>query len=78
MYIDRLAPPELKVQAQSWLIIAISGFGAALGSLISGYVYSITVDPTQVYSWITLWSIPISIAVLTSVIWLIGFKEKNE
>ncbi|MFA8091437.1 MFS transporter [Klebsiella oxytoca] len=78
MYIDRLAPPELKVQAQSWLIIAISGFGAAFGSLISGYVYSITVDPAQVYSWITLWSIPISIAVLTSIIWLIGFKEKSE
>lgn len=78
MYIDRLAPPELKVQAQSWLIIAISGFGAAFGSLISGYVYSITVESAQVYSWITLWSIPISITVLTSIIWLFGFNEKTE
>lgn len=76
MYIDRLAPPELKVQAQSWLIIAISGFGAAFGSLISGYVYSLTVDPAQIYSWIMLWSIPISIAVLTSVVWLMGFNEE--
>ncbi|QIS52406.1 MFS transporter [Klebsiella variicola] len=76
MYIDRLAPPELKVQAQSWLIIAISGFGAAFGSLISGYVYSLSVDPAQIYSWIMLWSIPISIAVLTSVVWLMGFNEE--
>lgn len=75
MYIDRLAPPELKVQAQSWLIIAISGFGAAFGSLISGYVYSVTVDSALVQSWIALWSIPIGIAVLTSIIWLIGFNE---
>ncbi|HHO8472692.1 TPA: MFS transporter [Klebsiella pneumoniae] len=77
MYIDRLAPPEMKVQAQSWLIIAISGFGAAFGSLISGYVYSVTVDSTLMQSWITLWTIPIGIAVLTSVIWLIGFNEKE-
>ncbi|HDU4640168.1 MFS transporter [Klebsiella aerogenes] len=75
MYLDRLAPPELKVQAQSWLIIAISGFGAAFGSLISGYVYSTTVNPEQEYSWITLWSVPISIAVLTTIIWLILFNE---
>lgn len=77
MYIDRLAPAEMKVQAQSWLIIAISGFGAAFGSLISGTVYSGTVDIEIVQSWIPLWSIPIGIAVVTSVIWLIGFKEKK-
>ncbi|QHO79885.1 MFS transporter [Enterobacter hormaechei] len=77
MYIDKLAPAEMKVQAQSWLIIAISGFGAAFGSLISGTVYSGTVDTTTVQSWILLWTIPIGIAVVTSVIWLIGFKEKK-
>lgn len=77
MYIDRLAPAEMKVQAQSWLIIAISGFGAAFGALISGYVYLHTVDTAVSQSWTSLWSIPIGIAVLTSVIWLIGFKEKK-
>lgn len=78
MYIDRLAPLEMKVQAQSWLIIAISGFGAAFGSIISGYVYSITVDSSLVQSWITLWTIPIVISLLTSIIWLIGFNERKQ
>ncbi|EPZ2998461.1 MFS transporter, partial [Salmonella enterica] len=77
MYIDRLAPHEMKVQAQSWLIIAISGFGAAFGSLISGYVYSITINAAIVQSWIILWSIPISIAVVTSIVWFIGFEENK-
>lgn len=77
MYIDRLAPAEMKVQAQSWLIIAISGFGAAFGSVISGAVYSKTVDAVLAQSWITLWFIPIGIAIVTSIIWLIGFKEKE-
>lgn len=76
MYIDRLAPAEMKVQAQSWLIIAISGFGAAFGSLISGTVYSETVNTAVVQSWIPLWSIPIGIAALTSLIWFFGFKDK--
>ncbi|UXY09843.1 MFS transporter [Kosakonia sp. ML.JS2a] len=77
MYIDRLAPAEMKVQAQSWLIIAISGFGAAFGSVISGAVYSSSVNTAVAQSWIPLWSVPIGIAVLTSVIWLTGFKEKK-
>ncbi|RFE58527.1 MFS transporter [Salmonella enterica] len=77
MYIDRLAPHEMKVQAQSWLIIAISGFGAAFGSLISGYVYSITINAAIVQSWIILWSITISIAVVTSIVWFIGFEENK-
>lgn len=77
MYIDKLAPAEMKIQAQSWLIIAISGFGAAFGSLISGAVYTGSVNTAVTQSWVPLWSVPIGIAALTSIIWLIGFKERK-
>ncbi len=79
MYIDRLAPVSLKAQAQSWLIIMISGFGAVFGSGISGSIYGSTVKADSVATWTSLWTIPIGIALVTSVIWILGFKEnKNE
>ncbi|WP_316677831.1 MFS transporter [uncultured Tolumonas sp.] len=77
MYIDRLAPVSLKAQAQSWLIIMISGFGAVFGSGIAGSVYGSTVKTDSVATWTSLWMIPIGIAIVTSIIWVIGFKENK-
>ncbi|PWI33431.1 MFS transporter [Vibrio albus] len=77
MYIYKIAPVELNAQAQSWLIIMISGFGAAFGSSISGYLYSKYVVGNSLESWAYLWVLPIVIAVITSVVWIINFRESE-
>jgi nucleoside transporter len=81
MYIDRVAPPQLKAQAQSWLIIAISGFGSAMGSLISGEIFSRTVAlhaQPEAAAWTPIWLVPICSATVTALLWVCCFREKRE
>lgn len=78
MYIDRITPGDLKAQAQSWLIIVISGFGSGLGALVSGSGYASTVAQhpgAGGAAWIPLWLVPIGVAVLTSAIWISLFRD---
>ncbi|WP_321846385.1 MFS transporter [Paraburkholderia bannensis] len=82
IYIDRVAPARMKAQAQSWLIIAISGFGAAAGSLISGAIYGATVaqhPEAGAAGWAPVWLVPIIAAVMTATIWITCFRDtRNE
>lgn len=78
MYIDQVAPKEMKAQAQCWLIIAISGIGSGIGAVVSGSLFGKIIASGQVgnpVAWSTLWMVPIGIAVLTVLIWTIGFKK---
>ncbi|MGF6876942.1 MFS transporter [Paraburkholderia sp. MM5477-R1] len=80
MFIDAVAPPELKVQAQSWLIIAISGFGSAAGSFISGTIFGATVaqhPEAGAAAWNYIWLVPIVSAVITAVIWIAFFRSRT-
>ncbi|MBU9205426.1 MFS transporter [Burkholderia multivorans] len=77
MYIDRVAPVDLKAQAQSWLIMAISGFGAAAGALISGAIYGANIanhPEAGASAWSVMWLVPIGSAAITAVLWISLFK----
>ncbi len=79
MFIARVAPPELAAQAQGWLILMVSGFGAAIGSGVSGAIYgSLVVPQAQLgaAAWTPLWLLPIGLAILTSIIWLAFFPRQ--
>lgn len=81
MYIDRVAPAALKAQAQSWLVIAISGFGSAAGSLISSAVFANTVAlqaQPDAAAWTPVWMVPIGSAILTAILWTWCFRESRE
>ncbi|MBN24633.1 MAG: MFS transporter [Alteromonadaceae bacterium] len=79
MFIARLAPPELAAQAQGLLILMISGFGAALGSLSSGAIYKVTVQVGESTSdWTLLWSVPIALACIAAFIWGFFFEDTND
>lgn len=73
MFIARIAAPELAAQAQSWLILMISGFGAAIGSAASGAIYGARVAPHAAegtMAWTTLWLLPVGLAVVTCLLWM--------
>lgn len=77
MYIGRVAPVEYSAQAQSMLILVISGFGQLIGSFLSGQVFAVTVgaDPNATPAdWTPVFLIPIISAVITAVVWAIFFR----
>lgn len=81
MFIAKLAPEHLAAQAQSWLILMISGFGAAIGSSVSGAIYGRSIAPfpsTEVEHWTSLWAVPVALAIATSAIWLVLFPRIPE
>lgn len=77
MYIDEVAPVELAAQAQSMLILVVSGFGQCIGSLTSGWIYDATVG-AQAHSvpadWNTIWSLPIASAAVAALVWAFFFR----
>ncbi|WP_310519328.1 MFS transporter [Agromyces indicus] len=81
MYIGRVAPVQFSAQAQSMLILVISGFGQFFGSLLSGWVFANTVaanpdaGPT---AWTPMWLIPIVSAILTAIIWTVFFRYNRK
>lgn len=80
MYIDRLAPAHLAAQAQSWVILVFSGVGAAIGSVMSGTIFSHMVVPAMAagaQAWVPLWAIPIGVVVLNMLIWIFMFDDKH-
>jgi nucleoside transporter len=80
MFIHRLAPAHLAVQAQSWLILMISGFGAAIGSAVSGAIFGrfvVTNAAQGAAAWAPMWVMPIACAVVTAVVWTSLFRGKS-
>lgn len=80
MYIDRLAPKQLAAQAQSWVILVFSGVGAAVGSILSGGLYSMFVASNPdggSQAWTVLWAAPIVVVVVNMLIWIFMFNDKE-
>jgi nucleoside transporter len=81
MFIARIAPADLAAQAQGWLILMISGFGAAIGSIISGGIYAAKIATRPelgAAAWIPLWLVPVGLAGLTGLLWILLFRPLPE
>ncbi|WP_128773943.1 MFS transporter [Actinomyces oricola] len=80
MYIDEVAPAAVRSQAQSLLIMAISGVGAVIGSSLAGQVYNAVVSPglesTGASAFHPMFAIPLIAAAVTAVVWT-GFFRYN-
>lgn len=77
MYIGSVAPVQYSAQAQSMLILVVSGFGQLIGSVLAGWVYAGTVgaNPTATAAdWWPVFTIPIISGVITGIIWAVGFR----
>ena len=79
MFIARIAPIDLAAQAQSWLILMISGFGAAIGSALSGQLFNRFVSgnaAADAAAWTPMWLVPVGLAAVTAFTWAALFPGK--
>jgi nucleoside transporter len=80
LYLSQSVPDALKVQAQTMLILVISGFGQGIGSRIAGAIFAAQVAPQAqlAAAWIPMWWVPIVAATVTTVTWIVGFKQPEK
>jgi nucleoside transporter len=84
MYIDRVAPLQVKAQGQSFFLFISSGIGVFLGSLVAGQVFNAVVAPqieagdSGLGAWSTLWLLPIAASVVTAILWIAFFRQSED
>ncbi len=74
IYVDSVAPRDIRASAQSLIAIVTLGVGSFVGSNFAGYVQNrFTAD--GVTDWFTVFLVPCAITVLCAVAYLLFFKD---
>lgn len=77
IYIDQIAPKDIRHSAQSLITLILLGFGNYLGALFSGLVQSIFTSADQGTNWTGVFLVPFFLTMLCAVGFLIFFKEET-
>ena len=80
IYLDRMAPPEVRAQAQGLFVLVSYGIGQGLGTLAAGWVFGTIVtgeDQEALRQWQTFWVLPVLFGSLVTVLFAFGSRSKN-
>jgi len=77
IYVDSVAPKDIRNSAQSLMTVVVLGFGNYFGSLFAGWVKShFTVG--DITNWRGVFIVPVTLTVFCAITFLLLFKENNE
>lgn len=77
IYVDTIAPADIRSSAQSLIAIVTLGIGSFVGSNFAGYIQNrFTVD--GVTDWTTVFLVPCAITILCAAAYLLFFKDDRE
>lgn len=77
IYMDQIAPKDIRHSAQSLITLILLGFGNYLGALFSGLVQSIFTSADQGTNWTGVFLVPFFLTMLCAVGFVIFFKEET-
>jgi hypothetical protein len=76
IYVDKVAPADIRASAQSMIAIVALGFGRFLGSLFAGKIQEIfTTDAGT--NWTGVFLVPCALTLLCAVAFLLFFREES-
>jgi len=78
IYIDRKAAPEIRAQAQGFIILATYGFGMLIGSQLGGFAFNRTViegSTDLMMQWQRFWMYPAVLAIAVMIYFALMFKD---
>jgi nucleoside transporter len=78
IYIDRVASPTIRAQAQGLFILVTYGVGQGLGTLIAGGVFNRVVTGEALQEWQIFWLMPLAFAVFVTLMFSFFFREESE
>jgi nucleoside transporter len=77
IYVDKVAPPDIRASAQSMIAIVALGLGRFLGSLFAGEVQELFTTEAGT-NWTGVFLVPCSLTLLCAVAFLLFFQEEGE
>jgi nucleoside transporter len=79
VYIDSKATPAIRAQGQGLFVMISYGIGQGLGTIAGGKIFNSIMSETQnLEQWQMFWTIPLIFAVVVSIMFAFGFREKVE
>lgn len=81
IYMDRLASPAIRAQAQGLFVLVSYGVGQGLGTLAAGWIFNsvVTGEGSQsLEQWQTFWIIPVIFATIVTITFAWGSKSKGK
>jgi nucleoside transporter len=76
IYVDKVAPPDIRASAQSMIAIVALGFGRFLGSIFAGEIRDLfTIG--DVTNWTHVFLVPCALTVLCAFAFLLFFREER-
>ena len=81
VYIDSKATPAIRAQGQGLFVMMSYGVGQGLGTIAGGWIFNsiMSGDGTQsLQQWQTFWTIPLIFAVVVTLMFSFGFREKKQ
>ena len=76
IYVDKVAPPDIRASAQSLIAIVALGFGRFLGSLFAGFVKDVFTTEVGT-NWTNVFLVPCALTILCAVAFLLFFREEG-
>lgn len=75
IYVDTVAPKDIRNSAQSLITVIILGVGNYLGSLFAGWVWDLFRDDAGATNWPGVFAVPVALTILCALAFLTLFKE---
>ncbi|MCL7970350.1 MAG: MFS transporter [marine benthic group bacterium] len=77
IYVDKVAPPDIRASAQSLIAIIALGFGRFLGSLFAGWVRDLFTTEAGT-NWTYVFLVPCALTIFCAVAFLLFFREESK
>lgn len=80
VYIDSRATPAIRAQGQGLFVMISYGVGQGLGTIAGGRIFNSIMSENETQTmeqWQTFWIIPLAFAVVVTVMFAFGFREKS-
>ena len=77
IYVDKVAPADIRASAQSMIAIVALGLGRFLGSLFAGKVQEIFTTDMGVTNWTNVFLVPCALTTICAVAFLLFFRDEE-
>lgn len=80
IYVDKKAAPDIRAQAQGFVVLATYGLGMLIGAQVAGFLYNHIVIGNTVdllIKWQNFWIVPAVLALIVTIFFIIFFNDKE-